>query len=457
MDISLSPKHNAVAAADTAGDLYRLLLEEPVSASALQRARRFLDGQLEQAARLPCDLPGDPAQLLPWMRARTRATTRAYAEYQTQRAAGAPRRYFRSRAHALHFLRGVAPTKLVDGAWLHGLLPYWQEQRFHGLLSTYLEELGEGVPAQNHVLIYRRLLARHGCDDLDGLDAACYVQGAQQLALGHLAGERLPEVIGYNLGYEQLPLHLLVCARELAELGIDPHYFRLHVTIDNAACGHARRAVLAVQDNLPLAGDRDRFLARVANGYRLNDLGLGTPAVIAGFDLQRELLAMLERKRRIALNVHADRSRVQGCPLNQWLAQPGRLGNLLTALQAQGWIRRHEAPAASRFWHLVDGEGASMFGVFSPYEKQLLHDWIAGDWLRTPEGANRPWRRTPLQPMQADGTDDEFDAEERSLQARLAGLDADERVQRLIALMSPACHHRPAGLLATRLFTEFST
>lgn len=206
---------------------------------------------------------------------------------------GEPRRYFRNRAHALYFLRGVAPTKLVDGAWLHGLLPHWHEQRFQGLVRTYLEELGEGVPAQNHVLIYQRLLARHGCDDLDGL---------------------------------------------------------------------------------------------------------------------------------------------------------------MDALQARGWIRRHEPPTTSRFWQLTEGKGSAMFGVFSPYEKQLLHDWIAGDWLATPAAAPRPWRCPLPQSQVPASVNGEFNAEGRALEAELSGLDAGGKLARLIHLMAPAAHHRPAGLLATRLF-----
>ncbi|MFC4863154.1 iron-containing redox enzyme family protein [Pseudomonas sp. MAHUQ-62] len=438
---------------DSAKTLYWKMLADPPSALIVQRARCFLGVQLARATCLPCDMPLEPARILPWMESRVRQTANAYAEYQAQRAKGQPRRYFLCRAHALYFLRGVAPTKLVDGAWLYGLLAHWREHRFQGLVRTYLEELGEGVPEQNHVLIYRNLLARQGCDDIESLDDECYIQGATQLALGYLARERLPEVIGYNLGYEQLPLHLLICARELAELGIDPHYFRLHVTIDNVSCGHALQAVKALQENLPLADRRDEFLARVAGGYRLNDTGLGTLDVIERFDLEHELLCMLERKRLKAQNMHSDSSALQGCPLNLWLSRPGQMKRLLTALEQRGWIRRNEAPAASRFWQVVNGQSAAMFGVFSPYEKQLIHDWIAGRWLATPEAACRPWRRKRHRASPAFGGTDEFDRDERALKAQLDAIDPDGGMQRLISLMSPAYHYRPAGLLATRLFT----
>lgn len=428
-------------------DLYQALLHTPAEPATLARAADFLDTQLAHAEQLPCDLPDDPQRLLDWVRAGAKRTTEAYAEYLRGRRDGAPRRYFGGRAHALYFLRAVAPTKLVDGAWLYGVLPHWHELRLQPLVQTYVEELGGGQAAQNHVLLYRRLLAEHGCDDLAGLGDAHYVQGAQQLALGHLAERYLPELIGYNLGYEQLPLHLLITTYELGELGIDPYYFQLHVTIDNAGSGHAQRAVQALWDNLPVVGDRARFLRRVGLGYRLNDLGLGSTAAIAEFDLQRELLAMLERKRQVAGRVHSDHCRIDGRTVNQWLGAPGRMGEFLAALQARGWIRRHQDPRDSHFWQLIDGDKAAMFGVFSPYERALLHDWIAGDWLAE-QGAAVP-RRQPAEAASAQG---DFASEARALLAELEGLSAGQRTRRLIALMAPALHHTPAGLLATRLF-----
>src|SRR5204863_5849817 len=139
----------------------------------------------------------------------------------------------------------------------------------------YLEELGEGIPSRHHVLLYRKLLATHGCEGWQQLSAEHFTQGAIQLALAHHADEFLPEVIGFNLGYEQLPLHLLITAYELKELGLDPYYFTLHVTVDNTDTGHARRAVQAVVDNMPRLGDATAFWRRVRAGYQLSNAGAG--------------------------------------------------------------------------------------------------------------------------------------------------------------------------------------
>ncbi|MHA6492775.1 iron-containing redox enzyme family protein [Pseudomonas borbori] len=441
-----------------AKEVYAALMD--VTDQSLELARDFLHAQLQQASKITCDLPSDPAQLSEWVTEGARKTTDTYSRYLEGRKQGKPRRYFSTRAHALYFLREVAPTKLVDGAWLYGLLPRWNDVRFHGLIRTYLEELGDGVPAQNHVLIYKKLLATYGCDDLSTLSDEHYLQGAQQLALGYLADEFLPELIGYNLGYEQLPLHLLISTFELNELDIDPYYFQLHITIDNASTGHAHKAAQAVLDNLPVVGDAKDFYRRVALGYRLNDIGLNSTGAIAAFDLEQELLAMFDRKRAVAGMVHSDFCRIEGRTVNQWLSQPGQIGDFLDALQTRGWIRRHEDPQQSRFWHLVQGEQAAMFGVFSAYELQLLHDWIAGDWLEQQASPTRPIRfRAMRRPAtgQAPAREgyvpsSDFDNELATLDKQLRVLNEPAQMARLIDLMSPAHHSTPAGLMATRMF-----
>lgn len=423
--------------------LYEALLTATPAPAALTCAREFLSEQLAAAQQLPCPLPDHPTAWLDWVREEATRTTERYADYLQRRRDGGPREYFTCLAHALYFLRGVAPTKLVDGAWLYGLLRHWQDVRMLPLVQTYLEELGSGEARFNHVVLYRRLLADNACEDLDDLSDEHFFQGTVQLAFAHLADDFLPEVIGYNLGYEQLPLHLLISNYELQELGLDAFYFQLHVTVDNAGTGHAWRAVRAVLDNLP-AQDREAFLARVANGYRLNDLGLGSRDVIAAFDLDGEVLKLLEHKRQVSGKVHSDRCRIAGQTVNQWLESAEGLRGFLQVLQEEGWIVRHRPPGESRFWRLIEGDQPAMFGVFSHYEKQVLHDWIAGGWLPP-----RAPRRRPAQIGEAPQ-----DAETLALEQELAQLPAAPRAERLIQLMTPASHATPVGLLATRRFAS---
>jgi hypothetical protein len=365
---------------------------------------------------------------------------------------GGGRRYFLNKAHALYFLQCVAPTKQVDGAWLYGVLAHWRDYRYDGLLTTYLEELGDGEPTQNHVAIYQRLLAEQGCDGDFAWQDEHFHQGAIQLALGQSAESHLPEILGYNLGYEQLPLHLLICAYELKELNIDPYYFSLHVTIDNASSGHARRAVQAVLALMPRGMDAKEYWKRVRRGYLLNDLGPGSISVIQAFDLENELVAMFERKRAFGQHMHSDYCRFEGKSVNQWLAQPGQVRGFLQALQEKGWIRRHYDPEDSRFWQLIEGAGAAMFGVFSGYEKQLLRDWIAGDW-RDPKNAARAG---PVRSVSLDASTQMLDdPETQALRKAIQEPDGEHWAALLLPWLGPHCHHRPAGLFATRSFIEF--
>lgn len=448
------PAHeHAIPTAGSLKQCYEQLLMNNDGEQRRALGQALLEAQLQQAADLPDDLPHDVSALQSFVEQHSADVARQYADYLKARKDGGPRQFFSNKAHALFFLQAVAPTKLVDGAWLYGLLRHWCDPRFEGLVCTYLEELGEGNPAQNHVVIYRKLLADHGLHDSGVIADEHYLQGAIQLALGECSDGFLPEVIGYNLGYEQLPLHLLISAYELSELGIDPYYFTLHVTIDNASTGHAQKAVQSVLQLLPVEGDREDFLRRVARGYRLNDLGQGSRAIIDSFDLYGEVLNMLERKRPFGQHMHSDYCRFDGKTVNQWLSAPEQLPGFLAAMENKGWIKRHQAPQDSRFWQLIEGDGAAMFGVFSPYEKQLLHDWIAGDW--TPERSAAAVRRNSGVPAEPPVPANDPDIQ--SLQAALQGLSAHQQMHALIPWLSAHRHAHPAGLMATRRFIKLKS
>ena len=452
-------------------------------------ARAWLHDLLEAASRRTDALPSDPRLLPAWLEQAHTATASAYRDYLDERRAGAPRRFFRNRSHALHFLKSVAPTKLVDGAWLYGLMPRWADARLAPLIRIYLEELGNGVPAQHHVLIYRQMLAQHGTTRWQELDDAHYVQGAIQLALGHNGAELLPEVIGFNLGYEQLPLHLPITAYELNELDVDPWYFSLHVTIDNASTGHARTSLQCALAAMPRAGDSAAFYRRMIAGFRLNDVGMGTVQAIESFDLERELVALLADKAKVGAALHSDYCRIGGRTVADWLSEPAQLPRFLSSLQATGWIKRGQDPSQSRFWRLLHDERAPMFGVFSAYEEQLIRDWIvegsaelaANDPPGGPRraGVNRFRQRSAaaaghasagealvpgatvheiVRHHLADCPGDagvRIDSDLRLLEQRLAGTTTrGDAMSVLRGFLSPANHATPAGLVATRIFAS---
>ncbi len=465
--------------------------QEGVDEPTRTALRSFLSTQLHAASKLSDDLPRD-VQLLPaWMEHGREQIGRQYRAYLEARKAGGARRYFSSKSHALYFLKSVAPTKLVDGAWLYGLLSQWSDARFASLIRIYLEELGEGRAEKNHVVLYRKLLASHGCEQWENLSDDHFIQGAIQLSLAYHAADFLPEVIGFNLGYEQLPLHLLITAYELNELGIDPYYFTLHVTVDNAATGHAKKSLQAVQEAMPRVADPEDFYRRVVNGYKLNMLGVGTTSVIQSFDLQQELLSVFVSKAAVGSMLHSDYCRVAGKTVSDWLSEPGQLPAFLSSMEQVGWIKRHQDPQNSRFWKLIHGERAEMFGVFNAYEQQLIYDWIAGvsnaeTSEKQAEGKPRQFTFKAQQRMldtlgqrradqpgrphfpatrgvirehfshdRAADCQNDFNTELRLLEQKLAALSSKEEAMTVLTgLMSPANHHTAPGLMATRIFTR---
>jgi hypothetical protein len=461
-------------AAASSKALYFSLLDNPEQAAAA--GQDYLLAQIEAARQEPCELPEALWQLPSWIQGRAEAVGIAYREYLGARKNGAPRRYFGSKSHALYFLKGAAPTKLVDGAWLYGTLPRWENPDFHPLIKTYLEELGDGVPDKNHVTLYRRLLAAHGCEHWESLPESHFVQGAIQLALAYNADRFLPEAIGYNLGYEQLPLHLLITSYELNELGIDPYYFTLHVTVDNAGSGHAHKAVQALRNLMAQSGDPAAFFRRVLDGYRLNELGACTTSIIAAFDLEAELVEIFTAKATVGRNMHSDYCRVAGRSINDWLGEPKQIPDFLAAMESAGWIKRGEEVEHSRFWRLIQGERAEMFGVFSSYEQQVLRDWIltpreAGASQRTTRVLSHRARQRTLDTLNQHADRSGYperglirrhaagstqgDTDLRELEEKVAAAAGKPEAMAMLArLMTPSVHHTAIGLMATRLYSQ---
>lgn len=469
----------AVATSDTAiptaKALYFSMLDNPEEAAV--EARAFLHAQIELARCEPEELPESVTQLSGWVQGRSEAVGLAYREYLSARKNGAARRYFTNKSHALAFLKGAAPTKLADGAWLYGTLSRWENPDFHPLIKTYLEELGDGVPDKNHVTLYRRLLAAHGCEHWEGLSDPHFVQGAIQFALAYNAQDFLPEIVGYNLGYEQLPLHLLITSYELNELGIDPYYFTLHVTVDNAGSGHAHKAVQALRNLMAQSSDPAAFYRRVLDGYRLNELGASTTSIIAGFDLEAELIEIFTAKAMVGKNMHSDYCRVAGRSINDWLAEPAQIPAFMAAMEDAGWIKRGEDAENSRFWRLIQGERAEMFGVFSSYEQQVLRDWIQSSRddstaARTGRVLSHRARQRTLDTLnqhaergayperglirrRRSGAESAGDAELRQLEQKVADAAGKPEAMAMLArLMSPAVHHTAIGLMATRMYSQ---
>lgn len=417
----------------------------------------FLNEKLLAVEDLESDLPASLDEVLPWLERNNAETNQQYQDYLGYRKNGGARQLFTTKSHAYNFLQSVAPTKLVDGSWLYGITTLWQDHRFSNLIKIYLEELGDGDAAKNHVLLYKKLLAAHECDHWKHLSDDHFIQGAIQLSLGYNAAEYIPEVIGFNLGYEQLPLHLLITVYELNELGIDPYYFTLHVTVDNLATGHAKKALQALFETMPALANTEEFYRRVNNGYKLNQLGISTNKAIASFNLNEEFFNILKLKALYGQSSHSDKCKFKGKTVNEWLSQPAKIQEFINSLIEHGWIKRNQDPRTSRFWKLIEGDTAKMFGVFSGYEKQVIFDWIADSQAnqyvhaKQQPKSNVAYLHTHINSQQ--DLSESRDPDVIELESRLAAMEDLESIMKLLtSVMTPSLHHTPAGLLATQLY-----
>src|SRR5262249_31675209 len=143
-------------------------------------------------------------------------------------------------------------SALIDGAWLGGTV---SPRCLHTppaieLFRIFRDELGAGVPVQHHGNVMRRALAEHRVslpagDSRDfierpGLLPESFSLPVLWLAVARLTPAYLPELLGLNLAIEMAGVGrgYARAAALLRRRGIDPYFFELHNTIDNAASGH---------------------------------------------------------------------------------------------------------------------------------------------------------------------------------------------------------------------------
>lgn len=275
----------------TIPELYHRLQNLSHYPHALPLARRFLltmlsDNLASASSSDPHCILSLPSRftadaLASWLTIETERTTARYGDYVKRRKVGGRREMFEDYDDAVRWCRESAVVKYVDGAWLQGTLrsttgvtsamedaakaggaeasdegcarateAEWRAARVSWQVLS--EELGDGDLDRSHVDAFQRLVDAHATDgkqqprgyELDFLtwltddaqdqpNKQPWVAALLQLTVSASPNEFLPEMLGFNLSYEGLPYHLLVTARELRELGIDPYYFVLHISIDN--------------------------------------------------------------------------------------------------------------------------------------------------------------------------------------------------------------------------------
>lgn len=376
-----------------------------------------------------------------------------FQSYLHRRKQNLPREFFPCVAHAFEFLYKVAPTKWVDGAWLYSCLEKSHLASHCDLTLIYLEELGLGDAFANHVSMYQQLLHKYDLSIfVNDLDDRYYEQAAIQCALAYIPQDFLPVIIGFNLGYEQLPLHLLITNYELQELGIDPQYFNVHITIDNAHNGHARRALDAFKINYAQAKHPSSFIELVKIGFLLNDIGKSSNTIIKELNPQQQVIQILQNKAVFGQLIHNEKCKFSGRSINEWLSQPDQINQFLEVLIDKGWIQLNAPAENSRFWHMIHHSDGKMFGVFNATEQQFIQDWIEGESLSQRLKVDQS--RHSIHPTTLKNSSD-LSEHQKELKQRLnAKTQISDKLEVLRPYLAPHLHHHDLGLWATQQYSK---
>ncbi|KAI1075711.1 hypothetical protein F5B20DRAFT_573325 [Whalleya microplaca] len=297
---------------------------------------------------------------------------------------------------AVQWLRTKAPSKYVDGAWLgnvHRLTettPFALRSVTKDAWQILSEELGDGDVERKHVFVYRKLLRSVGVDlpaadsrEFVDLDLGMSVMSAWRAAVAQLlislfSHDFLPEVLGFNLCFEQVTLETLRAAHELPKLGISGYYFLLHVCIDNIDSGHSAMALCVVSRYLDViresGGEGDM-------GRDEGDGGAVLPPLHHISERQDRVMRMLQRKAQVSSAIHCkSRVKIADRPLAAWLSSraldnPQNQVSLLDGLsKASPWVQSGDSSARLLIREL--SWGGKMFGAFTDTEVEHLKDWI---------------------------------------------------------------------------------
>ncbi|EJP66331.1 ABC transporter with duplicated ATPase domains [Beauveria bassiana ARSEF 2860] len=364
-------------------------------------------------------------------------TLSGWSDYLERRKQGQGPELFASAEQAKDWLVQQAPVKFVDGAWLGHVHKTTTPFAFRSVTKhawqVLSEELGDGDPDKHHVTLYRKLLESIGRPLPSGHSAdfvqagewkrACENHGIWESAVAQLAislfpNEFLPEILGFNMHYEQVRLDTMQVAHELAHYGIDPYYFLIHISIDNADSGHTAMASHAVVQYLDILRAMEGEAAvrqawkRIQVGHVLSQtLGcypcsstarLGPESVqVLPSALGTQVLGIFRTKASVSRGIHyRSRARIGPYALHEWLEETMRVEanelDLLRALsRAKPWVVAGDSKKSLLVREL--SWGGRMFGAFTKNEVTTICQWV--DALKPESDSLLYWEFTQRQPV----------------------------------------------------------
>ncbi|KAK6354061.1 hypothetical protein TWF730_008479 [Orbilia blumenaviensis] len=382
---------------------------------------------LSEAAELACKTPDrgilsihqySRGALLKFQQQEDDKVTDMWEQYLARRRGKGPREMFSTKDEAKWWLLQSSPVKYVDGAWLGHInkitTPFALRRVVKNAWQVLSEELGDGDLEKNHVYLYRQLMKQiepgfPAGDDIDFIDPRnglneprVWKAAIAQLLISLFPHQFLPEIIGFNMHYEAMALETLIVSKELKELGYDPYYFVLHISIDNSNSGHTAMAIETVMQYMELIQERDGDSAarhawrRIQAGYILSKTLPTAPVcpklrkIISPSKstddfprnaLEAEVIQIFKAKAAVSQKIHCN-SRIKFGKLTivEWLGPNGLKSNeqqkqFLDGLSnTEPWVFKGDSNK-SRLIKELSWQGR-MFGSFTESEVYTIKRWI---------------------------------------------------------------------------------
>ncbi|MCA1458772.1 LodA/GoxA family CTQ-dependent oxidase [Bradyrhizobium sp. BRP22] len=300
---------------------------------------------------------------------------------------------FRTREAITERIRQLTPFNFLDGAWLRNIHRVGPVDEVNSILFTILkEELGDGVPSQNHANIYRDLCHSFGfypppmestafAYDRSFLDCA-FDSPVFQLGISEFSRRYYPEIIGMSLWLEWTVMELHRIASIVEMVKLSSHFYRMHIAIDNAASGHGAAIIRAVKlylRQIRLEGGEEAVQQHwkriwdgyVAFAYTFVVVIMQVKKVLQGSVTLEARLQQLIREKAPYGQYNHDNQKLGDSSINAWFANPN---DFLKALVKHGAIIPGK-PGEGRFFEALQFRGGRMYHVFTEDEIQLWRDW----------------------------------------------------------------------------------
>lgn len=300
---------------------------------------------------------------------------------------------FRSREDVVERIKQFSPFNMSDGCWLRRLAKSGPMDDPHSLLfSVLMDEMGDGVTAHNHSNIYRDLChstgyypkpisSREFAFDESIIESA-FELPVFELSISAFTEDHFPELLGMTLQLEWGIYEAKNTISLLEFYGFDPHYYVMHVGIDNPSNGHAARAVEAIQIYLDNVRSESGGEAAVQEQWKRIWAGYVAFGTVSSFgqdlkahlrhkpSLEEQMLQLIQEKAAYGSLNHGDKM-LGANRINDWFSDPP---GFLQEIQDSGLVIPGDWDN-SPMKALTSFSRGRMYRVFTPQELDLWRSW----------------------------------------------------------------------------------